>query len=179
MKNFEMPIVAMNEMAMNESIASDCCYAYTETGLDRISKVINGGTIGTVKVNCWKSDIAANLKIDQFKGIIPACPHYYSVMTNEGLLNPGSVTKIWFMANGGRITPNNGNDGFTPAQEAERAAGYRTSWTGSAYCTHDSSQCPWISIAAAQNQQHIGATVPHALGGVGWAQPHKAYQFNS
>ena len=41
-----MPIISMNRMAMNESVATTCCYKMTISGTNMYWETLNGGQIG-------------------------------------------------------------------------------------------------------------------------------------
>ncbi|MDR2658251.1 MAG: hypothetical protein LBB86_10545 [Oscillospiraceae bacterium] len=52
--------------------------------------------------------------------------------------------------------------------------------SGAQICAHDNKDCPWVKeYNTTSGDMHIGATQPHATGGVKWWEPHKAQQYAS
>ncbi|HIQ62050.1 MAG TPA: hypothetical protein IAA66_00510, partial [Candidatus Avichristensenella intestinipullorum] len=42
-----MPIVSMNKMSMNESVAASCCWRYVLGVHEQYPEILHGGKIGT------------------------------------------------------------------------------------------------------------------------------------
>ena len=201
MKKFEKPVVVLNEMLMNESIATDCCYDMVQDGLVTTLKAFNGGTIGSSKTYSLYSDVIkllggyATTPSNHYKLYIPKVksnPGYsYSVgavpdLTGGGFdekwiirfdqfNTPGDVANVWYLQDGKGVQAT-GNNISTDLAD----------WNASAYvqlrksgCTHTpGSGCPWLKETTLDNA-HIGAQFPHALGMPDWAAPHVAGRYNS
>ncbi|HML47687.1 MAG TPA: hypothetical protein PKE04_13160, partial [Clostridia bacterium] len=71
MKKFEMPVVVLNEMTMNESIASDCCFKLTTEGYVTTKAVLNGGKIDSLVTYPLKA------VVQDYYGSRSALPSYH------------------------------------------------------------------------------------------------------
>jgi hypothetical protein len=97
MKKFEMPVVVLSEMMMNESIAATCCYSKTTTGLVTTLKVLNGGTIGDSTTYKLKDAVVKALG-----GLATApCNHYEFYEYDHTATPPSSaITYDWTATKG-------------------------------------------------------------------------------
>ncbi|MDR1569529.1 MAG: hypothetical protein LBS72_03455 [Oscillospiraceae bacterium] len=198
MKVFEKPVVVLNEMLMNESIASACCYDQKTDGLVTTLIPLNGGTIvkdyrsfslnpvvlnllgsyATAPSNHYKLYIpTATAKISYTPGAVPDLSSGYEVKNVIRFENTGTggVKDVYYV------------DGSKAPGQAflSEACSDLYDYNGGAYiqlsqsgCTHSDGNCPWMSETKL-SLAHVGATLPHALGMPNWSQPHLAGQYNS
>ena len=152
-----MPIVSMNKMSMNESVAASCCWRYVLGVHEQYPEILHGGKIGTtyeVKLtlknkykdlkNGWLSldyDVAANWAIE---------PIYYDPDNN-----------LWkFSSNDTVVQKENVSVVKSP-------------------CPHNDGSCSYYEEVPTYSQDmHIGATSAHA-NLKAWDEPHKAVQYSS
>ena len=154
-----MPIVSMNKMSMNESVAASCCWRYVLGVHEQYPEILHGGKIGTtyeVKLqlkgdyakngvkNGWLSldyDVAPNWAVE---------PIYY---------DPDN--KLWKLS---------ANDTVVQKENVTVVK---------SYCAHDDGSCSYYQeVPDYQQDMHIGATSAHA-NKKNWAEPHKAEQYSS
>ena len=156
-----MPIVSMNKMSMNESVAASCCWRYVLGVHEQYPEILHGGKIGTtyeVKLTL-KGDYAVSgvkngwlsLDYDVIPGVA-ACAISY---------DPDA--KVWRDANDVAI-------------DKATLASYKQ--VVKSYCTHDDGSCSYYNEVPTYSQDmHIGATSAHVTDN--WAEPHKAVQYSS
>ena len=152
-----MPIVSMNKMSMNESVAASCCWRYVLGVHEQYPEILHGGKIGTtyeVKLtlknkykkmkNGWLSldyDVAANWAIE---------PIYYDPDNN-----------LWKFSSNDTVVQKESVSVVKPS------------------CTHDDGSCSYYEEVPTYSQDmHIGATSAHA-NEKKWDEPHKAVQYSS
>lgn len=196
MKKFEMPVVVLNEMTMNESIASDCCFKLVTEGYVTTKTVLNGGSIGSYVTYPLKASVSSfygsrtALPSYHYKVYVPIntslttaaptptpAPPYTGTINEAGLTSNSNAVKSYdvlsFSTSGGVltqvITVSNG--------EIADLTGVYISQNGGA-CDHYNSDCPFVTKTTMSNA-HIGATMKHLFGGTAWDAPHTAQQYNS
>ena len=154
-----MPIVSMNKMSMNESVAASCCWRYVLGVHEQYPEILHGGKIGTtyeVKLqlkgdyavsgvkNGWLSldyDVAANWAIE---------PIYYDPDNN-----------LWKFSSNDTVV------------QKESVSVVKSS------CPHNDGSCSYYQeVPVYQQDMHIGATSAHGTEKK-WAEPHKAVQYSS
>ena len=192
MKKFEMPVVVLNEMTMNESIASDCCFKQVTEGYVTTKTVLNGGTIGSYVTYPLKASVV------DFYGSRSALPTYhYKVyvpinnFTSAPTPTPvvGSINQAGWTSDANAVksydvltfsTDASGNlDQVITVGDGAVAnlTGVYIKQNGGA-CDHFNSDCPFVTKTT-MSDAHIGSTMKHLFGGTDWQNPHKAQQYNS
>ena len=152
-----MPIVSMNKMSMNESVAASCCWRYVLGVHEQYPEILHGGKIGTtyeVKLqlkeeyaglkNGWLSldyDVAANWAIE---------PIYYDPDNN-----------LWKLSSNDTVV------------QKKNVSVVKSS------CPHNDGSCSYYNEVPTYSQDmHIGATSAHGTEKK-WDEPHKAVQYSS
>ena len=153
-----MPIVSMNKMSMNESVAASCCWRYVLGVHEQYPEILHGGKIGTtyeVKLqlkgdyakngvkNGWLSlayDVTPNWAVE---------PIYYDPDDN-----------VWKLYADNTVVTK------------ERVKVEKSS------CPHNDGSCSYYQeVPVYQQDMHIGATSAHVTNK--WDEPHKAVQYSS
>ena len=201
MKKFEMPVVVLNEMTMNESIASDCCYKLVTEGLVTTKTILNGGTSGTSTTYPLKASVVAafgsrtNMPNYHYKVFIPnvnfVSPTVNPIASFPGIGETGvisgggtagktyDVLSFTTYPGGGTISYVAYLDGDNAIEIADPSLLYGAVLTqNGGACDHFGSSCPFVTKTELKNA-HIGATMKHLFGGTNWDQPHTAQQYNS
>ena len=194
MKKFEMPVVVLNEMTMNESIASDCCYRVKVDGYVTEKIVLNGGSIANHTTYQLKPAVESHFGT---RANMPAY-HYKLLVPKAGTAGSGLV--IGPDVNGGKTSSNVLGDieyseynvlDFTGSAGGavsnilllDGPSGGITDWANARLvqnggaCDHFG-DCAFTSKYEIKNA-HIGATMKHLFGGANWGSPHVAQQYNS
>ena len=172
------PIVSMNQMAMNESIATTCCYVWNGTSILGSASLPHGG-----KLNAGSET-----------------PYY---TWDEGHNNAVAIDSSWLKWTGGHVSTAyaskkylyNGVDSegknivyiegnptsAAPLFDANGKLNTKIAVNGT-FCTHNSSDC-WYTkeTSFAKSFQHVGATSAHYTwtSGHEWLKDHTAVQFSS
>jgi hypothetical protein len=206
MKTFEKPVVVLNEMLMNESIAAACCFA-TVNGVD---KVLSGGSI--LAKGDYKQYWLDGSILDLFGGHPPlAGAHYdvsyYAICAGDYDAAAGSGTTnckhtkptehrvntslvldsslgTWVLESGKAVKIpvglNAAGKWVTSATNmVSPMVGYKDLILTSAHCDHGDKTCPWVSSWTSDTPYHTGSTGTHLFAGTAWNQPHSAVQYNS
>ena len=138
-------VVNMNKMAMNESIATTCCFVWNGTSYAGSATMPHGGTL-VAKYNTT----------------------YYLKDANRGV----EVSKGWINWKGGHISNANWN-GQTPYESAgtwycngaELSAANATAqgWGGIKFgwCDHNNAGCAYEKVSTLASMTHVGATSAH------------------
>ena len=157
----KMPIVSLNAMAMNESVAATCCFKHEHINGHNYETVLSGGTIQmaireSVKyVNGFDKSWLAIAKTD----------YAWATCDNELIYAINPKTGAWEYG----IKDANGN--FAP---------YTDSPVTQLYCDHTGEECHYIDDYAHEAYYaHVGSTVEHTAGTKNWAGAHQAVRFNS
>ena len=191
MKKFEMPVVVLNEMTMNESIAADCCYSVKVDGYVTTKTVLSGGEIGTYTTYPLLTDV-----INHF-GTRANLPNYhYKLLTyadslgdqtailaggqidvDGGVLSSSawpssSVNILAWTKDGAKV------DGYFDMTGAWAALGSNQRIIESGGRCDHWGECAFTKKTEMGNA-HIGSQVRHLFGGIDWASPHVAAQYNS
>jgi len=151
----KMPIVSLNNMAMNESVAATCCYSHAHINGHSYETVLNGGTIERRIVE----DVDYIEPFDKAWLTIPG--DYQYGVDGYTLTQKYNETKgVW------EYVIFNGDP-------------YNTS-TLIKYCDHKGEYCNYINnYVHTPIEAHVGSTVAHTAGGKNWAADHTAIRFNS
>ena len=156
-----MPIVSMNKMSMNESVAASCCWRYVLGVHEQYPEILHGGKIGTTyEVKLTLEEEYAGLKngwlsleYDVIPGVA-ACAISY---------DPDA--KVWRDATTGAAI-----DKATLASYGQVVK---------SYCPHNDGSCSYYNEVPTYSQDmHIGATSAHG-NEKKWDEPHKAVQYSS
>ncbi len=171
-----MPIVSMNKMAMNESVATSCCYREVVDVTNVVWKTLYGGYIGTA----YKDDVTTNRHGATAAQVSFVTSNLgYDILWQDKLATYnnaqigwgpawGSSTSTWIVTNSSPVANQ-------PLTEWLSANGISTST-----CKHDDASCYYKDYATQiVPNQHIGATAKHDTGGTNWAKPHEAQQWSS
>ena len=158
-----MPIVSMNKMSMNESVAASCCWRYVLGVHEQYPEILHGGKIGTtyeVKLQL-KGDYVANGVasgwLSQGYDVAPALA-WQSISYNPD-------TNQWYRRSDKWIVNATSVAPFVVA--------------GTQGCPHNDGSCSYYAEVPTYSQDmHIGATSAHA-NKKNWAEPHKAEQYSS
>ena len=142
------PVVNMNKMAMNESIATTCCFVWNGTSYAGSATMPHGGTL-VAKYNMA-----------------------YYLKSNRGL----EISKGWINWKGGHITDAFWNS-YVPYESAGKwYTNYPTSgtelstanataqgWGGITFgwCDHNNAGCAYEKVSTLSSMTHVGATSAH------------------
>ncbi len=182
-----MPIVSMNKMAMNESVAATCCYRQVPSPTNVYWEVLNGGWIGngfknyrTLKHVSMTPWLALGFDLNPLAAInavgdanpLPGVAKFTindvtgwwtTDTTGATAVQPLDEWLSWLpVPNGGQ-----GNGTFVRGSACDHKA------TGSNICNY------YNQTSSYANNQHFEAKAKHTTGGDDWAFPHDAKQFNS
>ena len=137
------PVVNMNKMAMNESIATTCCFVWNGTSYAGSATMPHGGTL-VAKYNTT----------------------YYLKGANRGV----EVSKGWINWKGGHIKTANWN-GQNPYESAGKwyVSGQELSESNAAsfyyidfgWCDHNNPGCAYEKVSTLASMTHVGATSAH------------------
>ena len=156
-----MPIVSMNKMSMNESVAASCCWRYVLGVHEQYPEILHGGKIGTTY----------EVKLEQ-KG------DYEGVTISKGWLSLPYDVKYNVVSQSISYNPDTGKwvrgDGWIVD---DNIAPYVVPNTQG--CPHNDGSCSYYKeVPDYQQDMHIGATSAHA-NLKAWDEPHKAVQYSS
>ncbi len=156
-----MPIVSMNKMSMNESVAASCCWRYVLGVHEQYPEILHGGKIGTT----YEVKLTLKNKYKDLKSGWLALPYDVDVDVagREIYYDPARDDWFWENAKGNRyvkeiLSPNN---------------------IVKSSCPHNDGSCSYYEEVPTYSQDmHIGATSAHA-NEKKWDEPHKAVQYSS
>ena len=158
-----MPIVSMNKMSMNESVAASCCWRYVLGVHEQYPEILHGGKIGTT----YEVVLTLESKYKDMKSGWLALP--YDVTADYAMkpinYHPDEEGGVWKYASSGKVV-----------KKSDRAAAEKLARSS---CDHRDAGCEYYSDLPTYSQDmHIGATsAPAHL--TAWAEPHKAEQYSS
>ena len=158
-----MPIVSMNKMSMNESVAASCCWRYVLGVHEQYPEILHGGKIGTTyEVKLELEDAYAANGVASGWLALP-----YDVGVSDAKLNisynPGRDD--WFWQYGGEDYYIKENPNLLDIVKSP--------------CPHNDGSCSYYKeVPDYQQDMHIGATSAHA-NLKAWDEPHKAVQYSS
>ena len=158
-----MPIVSMNKMSMNESVAASCCWRYVLGVHEQYPEILHGGKIGTTYE--VKLTLKGDYAVSGVKSGWLALP--YDVAVADAKLNisynPGRDD--WFWQYGGEDYYIKENPNLLDIVKSP--------------CPHNDGSCSYYQeVPVYQQDMHIGATSAHA-NEKKWDEPHKAVQYSS
>jgi hypothetical protein len=163
-----MPIVSMNKMAMNESVAATCCYKLVLAGSSNFTEVLHGGYVGDgyIESFAWDAKWSA---ID--KKLAESTKH--DIKTPSQLADwqiYQDYEGTWWVMPGGNAKDTVNNT---------KVSGM--GWYGAA-CTHDTALCGMKAQTVTWTKdQHWGATTAHSTvpTTTTFDKPHAAKQYAS
>ena len=162
------PVVSMNTMAMNESIATTCCYVWNGTSLAGAASLPHGGelvaksnttyytAIGGAEMNkSWVNWTGGHV-IDAYAA---KNGHYHANLEGKGVVT----------------TPNDAD------VLMDAAAGPAYEWVKLGFCSHNDSNCPYVKESKLDYMKHVGATSAHYsfTANNEWKMDHQAFQYAS
>ena len=170
------PIVSMNQMAMNESIATTCCYVWNGTSLLGSASLPHGGQL-----------------------VAGSTTTYYT--WNEGRTSAAAINGSWLNWKGGHVNTkyagyrynavdSQGNNiafisdknGVKIADLYNADGTVNTAVATAGYCDHKGADC-WYTKETSFDKTftHVGATSAHYTwtSGHEWLKDHTAVQFSS
>ena len=158
-----MPIVSMNKMSMNESVAASCCWRYVLGVHEQYPEILHGGKIGTTYE--VKLQLKGDYAVSGVKNGWLALP--YDVGVSDAKLNisynPGRDD--WFWQYGGEDYYIKENPNLLDIVKSP--------------CPHNDGSCSYYQeVPVYQQDMHIGATSAHG-NEKKWDEPHKAVQYSS
>jgi len=180
-----MPIVSMNKMAMNESVATTCCYRHMTSATNVYWEVLNGGWIGNGYVDelVWLAnrrpasrypkDITWTTLGLAWGGWASQTAAFGSIteITITEVYDPaGLVPRTTYVVSGG-AAPTLGNDMHNLIGSGIISI--------SAACSHDTVDCAYreMEISYAENR-HFQSEKKHDTAS-DWTKAHEASAFNS
>ena len=156
-----MPIVSMNKMAMNESVATSCCWRNVTTAHKEYPEILHGGYVGTAYVEKYVTKTAyAGMSKTLFN-----LPYDYK---GNGLTEPYISAPIYY------------DPDTTPGiwRYVGDEAPVHTEHFGKA-CKHEDGYCEYLELSREyRTNQHMDSTSKH--GNITkWAEPHTSMQYSS
>ena len=165
------PIVSMNQMAMNESIATTCCYVWNGNSILGSASLPHGGQL---KAN---SNSASYVQIGNTK--YPLNSTWYGY-TGGHVVNGDTAQCVVTTAIDGTLGYHShvGVNGFSTMKE-----GIAAGFIKEGYCDHKNPEtCPYFKETKfAGSFTHTGATSAHydMTSGNRWLADHTAVQYSS
>ncbi len=157
-----MPIVSMNKMSMNESVAASCCWRYVLGVHEQYPEILHGGKIGTTyEVKLTLAEEYAGLKSGWL-----ALPYDVTADRAVQRINyyPDENGGVWKYTDDSIVRKSD----LAAAEKLARSS-----------CAHDDGGCSYYEEVPTYSQDmHIGATSAHA-NEKKWDEPHKAVQYSS
>ena len=155
-----MPIVSMNKMSMNESVAASCCWRYVLGVHEQYPEILHGGKIGTT----YEVKLQLKNKYKDLKSGWLALPYDVDVVAagREISYNPGRDDWFW----------QEGKNDYYLKDYPDRFKIVKSP------CPHNDGSCSYYEEVPTYSQDmHIGATSAHVTDN--WDEPHKAVQYSS
>ena len=183
------PIVSMNQMAMNESIATTCCYVWNGTSILGSASLPHGGQLkANNKTNLYlalseTTSVPLNSSWLNYHAGHVNNAEYAGYVINKGL--PGRIGceletpghyDDWV------VYQHNANGNWEPIHDKVTTA-LKCFITPIGYCAHNGdANCPYVKVTSfAKSFTHTGATSGHYTwtGGNSWLADHTAVQYSS
>ena len=151
-----MPIVNVNQMSMNESVAATCCYQAVQVNGQHYENVLHGGHLTTKVGN------ELNYAVD--KSWVAFVNDYEEALSGHQLVKAYDANNdVW-------------NYGYYNGTLFVKLSDLTAYLSG---CDHQGDYCNYIDyIGTTFEKVHAGATVEHAAA-KDWAATHTAVRFNS
>jgi len=175
-----MPIVSMNKMAMNESVATTCCFRQKASPSNVYWEVLNGGWIGSgyVEVKSFNRASATTNGWTGFSWDVKELPSSGLPPVSKGLDGlwrvkladgAGFMDVLWGI----------GDPPYDWVDLGEWMKSKKLSFKDGC-CSHVDSDCIYFaSEIQHRNNQHFQSTTKHSKGGANWSLPHTAVEFTS
>lgn len=182
----KMPIVSMNRMAMNESVATTCCYRKVPTATVLYWEVLHGGWVGNgfVEQALWRDSLGSgatwtrNVGLDFTTADGVGWDTVTEVAAKYEIVTISDVRRLWDIE-AGEVYDN--GDGGTSVQSGMRTilSDYITIQQD---CSHtDLSTCKMKYLDQYYaTDQHFESTSSHDVAtGQSWNKAHDARQYSS
>ena len=154
-----MPIVSMNKMSMNESVAASCCWRYVLGVHEQYPEILHGGKIGTT----YEVVLTRERKYKDMNNGWLALPYDVAVDDARRAIYYDASLDDWFWQDNGKVYLKAHPDLFTIVKSP---------------CPHNDGSCSYYEEVPTYSQDmHIGATSAHVTDN--WDEPHKAVQYSS
>ena len=165
------PIVSMNQMAMNESIATTCCFKWGGTAIDAAT-VLHGGKLD-VKYNYtyYYPETNKGVKVsDGWLGVGVAPTYTYADRTESGEYMPYRSSGAW-----GNWEWAQGNQQITYDARTKVVPGMEDEWK------IVNPETFYKKVQSDPIVTHVGATSAHYkfVSGHNWLMDHTAVQYSS
>ena len=155
-----MPIVSMNKMSMNESVAASCCWRYVLGVHEQYPEILHGGKIGTT----YEVKLTLKNKYQKMNNGWLALPYDVDVDNASRAIYYDAKKDDWFWQEGGKVYLKDDPEGLKIVKSP---------------CPHNDGSCSYYKEVPTYSQDmHIGATSAHA-NLKAWDEPHKAVQYSS
>ena len=152
-----MPIVSMNKMSMNESVAASCCWRYVLGVHEQYPEILHGGKIGTT----YEVVLTLESKYKDMKSGWLALPYDVSVEDARRKIYYDASLDDWFWQANRKVYLKENLFEIVKSP-----------------CPHNDGSCSYYEEVPTYSQDmHIGATSAHVTDN--WAEPHKAVQYSS
>ena len=179
--NMLMPIVSMNKMAMNESVATTCCYRQVATPTATYWEVLNGGWIGSGYVESW----AENTKYAGMNASWRNSKYDVNLASTADLTSYRVAYLTADDATGAATNNSKGWYVYSVANPAEGAVTLnewllnRGNLITSKICEHNNTDCIYgKATIELKTNQHFESKSAHDTTS-NWKNPHAAKQFSS
>ena len=139
------PVVNMNKMAMNESIATTCCFVWNGTSYAGSATMPHGGTL-VAKYNTTYYLKGANRGMEVSKGWVNWKGGHIE-HDSWNLFPPYESGDKWFVNNGTEQELTSGNDNLVNID---------FNW-----CDHNNAGCAYEKVSTLASMTHVGATSAH------------------
>ena len=159
----KMPIVSLNNMAMNESVAATCCYSHNHINGHYFDSVLNGGAL---EIRIAETPIYKDQLMRSWLSVTTG--DYVEATQGLELTSEfNTVTGAWEYGTYVEGT-------WTPLAKCTKVDNFNLG-----YCDHKGEYCSYIKdYKHEQYTAHVGATVAHSAS-KNWAADHAAIRFNS
>lgn len=155
------PVVSLNEMAMNESVAATCCFVAANINGHDYETVLNGGYLTDRVTNeiVYGVDTSWVAVLGDYSAASATNPLYSKYVNGEWLL--GAMVGEEFVT-------------------LDKLAVVSTTNPDLTYCDHKGDYCHYVTaIDPVFSRVHVGSTVEHTSGGKKWSEVHNAIRFSS
>ena len=164
------PIVSMNQMAMNESIATTCCYKWNGNEITGSATVLHGGKI------------EVNKKIGYYYPGTKAPTEKVGFVVSDGWLNVPCIptgANYTFVADATHLPYKSGGDWYTVAGDPITEFGSHIVLDG--WTFNVAPKDYYTAYVKEKKLNHVGSTSAHYqwTSGNNWLADHEAVQYSS
>lgn len=181
------PVVSVNNMSMNESVAATCCFRRDVMNGNVYETVLSGGSLHDTIQNDFvynegltdkgwlkiQGDFQAALEGNTLRKVTDI---FGNTFYGYSYVNSGTDVNVFVVVSQNLIS---GGDIAVITLADGTTYNYHMGLS-QRYCDHTTTACQYIDdVTQSIVRKHENATVEHAAGGANWAQPHNAIRFNS